>query len=115
MCFLSTIQSAIFTSFIDRDLEIWYLHSFVEIGSFIYAVSYHLSSYCLCFSYLVFNEKIYIKKIQVEYGMTSQYLLLTDRELALRCHFLFKHGAFHKEVLSSLQCSILCAQLLQPL
>jgi hypothetical protein len=37
-----------------------------------------------------------------------------DRELDLRLPFLFRPGAYHKEVHSSLQCSTLYAQSLQP-
>ncbi|XP_024025711.1 WAT1-related protein At4g30420 [Morus notabilis] len=52
MCFFTTIQSAIFTFFVENDLEVWRLHSFLEIGSCLYAgigtsVSFFVQAWCI--------------------------------------------------------------------
>ncbi|KAF3452874.1 hypothetical protein FNV43_RR03307 [Rhamnella rubrinervis] len=60
MCFLATIQSAIFTLFTDNGLEPWHLHSVLENWSCLYAgigtaVTFFVQSWCVSLKGPVFN------------------------------------------------------------
>ncbi|KAA8522806.1 hypothetical protein F0562_009229 [Nyssa sinensis] len=53
MCFLSTLQSATVTLFLERGLEPWKLHSYLELGCFFYsgiigsAFSFFVQAWCI--------------------------------------------------------------------
>ncbi|PON56051.1 Plant-drug/metabolite exporter [Parasponia andersonii] len=52
MCLLTTIQSAIFTFLIEPDLQVWHMHSLLELGSCLYAgigtaVSFFVQAWCI--------------------------------------------------------------------
>lgn len=52
MCVLTTIQSAIFTFLVENDPKVWHMHSFLEIGSCLYAgvgtsVSFFVQAWCI--------------------------------------------------------------------
>ncbi|XP_062107321.1 WAT1-related protein At4g30420-like isoform X1 [Humulus lupulus] len=52
MCLLTTIQSAIYTFVTEPDLQVWNLHSYLELGSCLYAgigtaVSFFVQAWCI--------------------------------------------------------------------
>ncbi|KAM6552930.1 hypothetical protein CsatB_013692 [Cannabis sativa] len=52
MCLLTTIQSAIYTFVVEPDLKVWSLHSYLELGSCLYAgigtaISFFVQAWCI--------------------------------------------------------------------
>lgn len=101
---MAMLQSAMFALLLEHDPEAWYLHSMVEFGCCLYAVSSEF------FMTIITHHVVYIL-ISIKIAQSDIFM---DRELDLQLPFLFKPGAYHKEVPSFLQCSILYAQSSQP-